>query len=322
MDLRSGARMNRFVVVAVLVCAGVQGEARAKEPANGKLRLALGAESANIYDGEKPLAEYRSIESPRKPYVSKLFSPAGIQVLRDSPSDHKHHHALMFALSAAKVNFWEEGGPDAGTQKPVSNVQAWSQGGAAARAEGFVQDLEWIDPGSRSTLVTERRTIAALQGTGIYATLLLWRSQLQTAAGRSSVELGGAHYFGLGMRFVTTMDTGGVFFNSEGAAGEIVRGTERLTAARWAAYSAEAEGKPVTVALFDHPSNLRHPAKMFTMASPFAYLAATLNLWKEPWTLHSGMPLDLVYGVAVWDGRINPKLVDELYRIWLDFSRK
>ena len=52
--------------------------------------------------------------------------------------------------------------------------------------------------------------------------------------------------------------------------GEIVRGDERLTAAKWCAYTAKADGKPVTAAIFDHPGNVRHPAKMFTMSKPFA----------------------------------------------------
>ena len=43
-----------------------------------------------------------------KPYADQLFSPAGVQVLRDSPLDHKHHHGLMYALAVDGVNFWEE----------------------------------------------------------------------------------------------------------------------------------------------------------------------------------------------------------------------
>ncbi len=96
------------------------------------------------------------------------------------------------------------------------------------------------------------------------------------------MKLDGHHYYGLGMRFLTSMDSGGRFFNSSKQPGEVVRGSERLVAAKWCAYTAKADGKPVTVAIFDHPSNPRHPNKMFTMTPPFAYLSATLNLWKEP----------------------------------------
>ena len=84
----------------------------------------------------------------------------------------------------------------------------------------------------------------------------------------------------------------------------MVRGSERLVAAKWCAYTAKADGKPVTVAVFDHPRNPRHPNKMFTMGPPFAYLSATLNLWKEPMVLKAGDTLHLSYGVALWDGEV------------------
>ena len=101
--------------------------------------------------------------------------------------------------------------------------------------------------------------------------------------------------------------TGGRFFNADDKPGEVVRGDERLTPVKWCAYTAKADGKPVTVAVFDHPKNPRYPAKMFTMTKPFAYLSATGNEWKEPITIKAGEPLNLRYGVAVWDGEVDKK---------------
>ena len=43
---------------------------------------------------------------------------------------------------------------------------------------------------------------------------------------------------------------------------------------------------------------------MFRMLDPFAYLSATLNLYKEPLEIVAGKPLELAYGVALWDGEI------------------
>jgi hypothetical protein len=169
---------------------------------------------------------------------------------------------------------------------------------------------------SSEALLIEHRAIEAYQADDLSATLLTWCTLLEPAPGKDSVILTGSHYFGLGMRFVESMDLGGRFFNSEGIEGELVRGSERLTAARWCAYVASADGGKVTVAIFDHPTNPRHPARMFTMTPPFAYLAATLNLWKEPMTLQTGKPLALKYGVAVWDGEAEAKRIDSLYQRW------
>jgi hypothetical protein len=69
--------------------------------------------------------------------------------------------------------------------------------------------------------------------------------------------------------------------------------------------------------MFDDPKNPRHPAKMFTMSKPFAYLSATLNLWKEPMELKCGAELDLCYGVAVCDGKLGAAGIEKLYQRWL-----
>jgi hypothetical protein len=102
----------------------------------------------------------------------------------------------------------------------------------------------------------------------------------------------------------------------------VVRGTERLTPDRWCAYTAKADGKEVTVAIFDSPDNPRHPNRVFTMTRPFAYLSATLNLWKEPMKLDVSKPLALCYGVAVWDGTVKRADIESLYKQWVKQTRK
>jgi hypothetical protein len=78
-----------------------------------------------------------------------------------------------------------------------------------------------------------------------------------------------------------------------------------------------ADGKPVTVAMFDYPKNFRHPATWFTMEKPFAYLCATLDLSKEPFEIQQGKPLLLRYGVALWDGAPEPAEIEKLYQKWV-----
>lgn len=259
--------------------------------------------------GGQPVLAYQAAANPFKPYVAQLYTPAGIAVLRDSPKDHVHHHALMFAVSVEGVSFWEEK-PAAGRQVPTETRPERTR---------LRQALQWTLADGR-VVAREERLIAVHAEAAPRATLLTWRSQLQPPPQMSSVTLTGSHYYGLGLRFVVPMDKGGAFLNSADAAGESVRGTERLMAAAWCAYRAAVDGQPVTVAVFDHPANLRHPARMFTMMGPFAYLGATLNLWKEPYTLEAARPLDLRYGVAVWDGNTEKAAIDALYRRWLKLT--
>jgi hypothetical protein len=314
MTSRIRPRVTALVVLAVIAAT----HAASAAPEVYPLQTVQSRESILVAADGKTVLEYRCTPSPLKPYVKQLATPAGVQILRDSPADHKHHHGLMFAVGVDGVDFWaEEAG--AGTQKPVAieDVKMGLQGNVDKA--GFVQQLEWIDPRGPKTLLAERRAIeVAVVKTPKPATLVTWNTRLRTAPGIESVKLDGHHYYGLGMRFLVSMDQGGRFFNSAGdpqagARGEVVRGSERLVPAKWAAYTAKADG---TVAIFDHPKNPRHPNKMFTMSPPFAYLSATLNLWKEPMSLQAGQTLDLRYGVAMWDGEMPAEVVESLYTQW------
>ena len=302
--------------IAVFFCA-MLGPAflAAAEMASSCLHVMRSKEIVTVSAGGRQVLEYRHVPSPLKPYVCKLFSPAGVQILRDSPGDHKHHHALMFALAADGVNFWEEtDGQGAENARSLRLLKGKIRSGM--QHAGFTQGLEWVNRRENRVILAEQRTLEVLDAADVNATLISWTSRLKPAADRDSVPLTGSHYFGLGMRFIESMDSSGRFFNADGLHGEVVRGSERLTATRWCAYEALAGDQKVTVAVFDHPSNPRHPARMFTMTTPFAYLAATLNLWKEPLTLKRDAPLELVYAVAVWDGTVDPLQIEAVYRRW------
>lgn len=307
---------SRFSMIVVAMIAGTtatSGQIRAAERA--PLQVPSGPTNVTIRADGRTLLEYRAAASPMKPYVERLFSPGGVQVLRDLVPDHKHHHGLMFALGANGVNFWEETA-GAGTEKPRGDLDHAVGSVLDAPCTRIIQTLDWTDAHGKKLLV-ERREIGGTAPKGpAPVTLVLWNSEFSPAEGVDAVKLDGHHYYGLGMRFVKSMDTGGRFFNASKEPGDIVHGSERLVAAKWCAYTAKAEGKPVTVAIFDHPSNPRHPNKMFTMTPPFAYLSATLNLWKEPLLLKAGGKLKLSYAVAVWDGETPAEQIESLYEKW------
>ncbi|MCC6124617.1 MAG: PmoA family protein [Pirellulales bacterium] len=311
--------MKRFIFTFCVSAAAITMSMFKPLPAqtsDAKLTVALkNDKSVIVKAGERDVLEYRCQPTPNKPYVRQLLTPGGVQILRDSPGDHKHHHALMFALEAEKIDFWgEQSG--AGIQKPRSIETHLDAGNAILTTK-----LDWIDPQADKRLVEEWRRIVLFAAPELHATLLSWRCTLEPAKGKESVALGGHHYYGLGMRFVTSMDEEGEFLYSDKKESESVRGSEKLTPARWCAYRSAAEGKPVTVAMFDAPANPRHPNKFFTMR-PFAYLSATLNLWKEPMTLKAGKPLELTYGVAAWDGHVEATEIEKTYRQWVMLEKE
>ncbi len=260
-----------------------------------------------------PLADgvlvYEPGPAPFKAYVKELRTPGGVQVLLDSPADHIHHHGLMLALGADGVDFW--------TEKPPETM-----GRQVARAPVDVdgnslrQSLDWQVPGGTNVLV-ETRQVVLRPGSGTHPTRVAWESILRPAANRD-VRLWGRHYFGLGLRFVRDLDGATEFLFRPGATNRVVRGDERLTPARWCAARGTIGGKPVTVAMFDHPANPRHPAEWFTMARPFAYLSATLGLEKAPMTIPAGQDLRLRWAVALWDGPIAAEAIDAEWTAWTE----
>ncbi|MCP4594117.1 MAG: hypothetical protein GY842_25590, partial [bacterium] len=223
-----------------------------------------------VRSGPAPLLRYSYGAVPFKPYVQELYTPNGRNVLRDAPHDHLHHHALMFAVAVDGVNYWEET-PASGRQTHAHFSGVVVDEGGLPNA-GFSEELVWTDPSGQGTL-HEQRTIRVCRTTEPEATVMLWRSQLSVPKGKPAVTLTGAHYFGLGMRFIQAMDGTGSFRSAGDKPATVFRGEEKLVRSDWCAYTAAVDGKDVTVAMFGHPDNTRHPTMWFTMVKPFAYLS-------------------------------------------------
>ena len=279
------------------------------------IEVSRGEKTLNLTSDGRELLTYRYRPGPYKAYVKTLRTPSGVNVLLDSPHDHTHHHALMYALQVGDTSFWHEfEDRDPGTQKHDSLKPMED-------ASGFTHKLDWVSADGE-LLAEERRTVRVLREVDGDARLLHWRTRLALPVGTESATLTGHHYYGLGMRFVRSMDGKCKFFNPTGKPGKVFRGDERLVRADWCACTGKIDGHPVSVAIFDHPDNPRHPATWFTMAKPFAYLAATLNLHEEPMELQQDRPLDVAYGVALWDGKVTADEVQKTYRNWLEQIEK
>ena len=308
-------------IMLILLIANWMTATASQMLADDNLRIAQDQSTVSIFDGNRPVLRYRYADVPMKPYVDQLFTPDGVQVLLDAPSDHKHHHGLMFALAVEGINFWEESEVNSGHQRN-QQFSIEPKIPCDANGAGFVQELDWIAPDSDEPVLIERRSVRVLSAADLDATLLEWRCCLHTPPGRNTIELSGHPYYGLGMRFLPSMNDGGRFFNANGKPGVVIGGDQRLTVTKWCAYAARANQKPVTVAVFDDPANLARPATMFTMTQSFAYLSATVDGWKRPVTLTADRPLELRYGVALWDGEVDGATVERLYAKWLGLDKE
>ncbi len=250
-----------------------------------------------LKSGGKTVAVYQK-DGKCKPFIEKLYTPAGVQVLRDSSPLRPHHHSLMFAHKADQTEFWGEYGPNCGFEIPVKLESTESS---------IKSELNWIRPDGEVLLKEHREiTVEYVPGAdgGQPQCVLTWKTVL-TPAGDKPVLLNGHNaYFGLGLRFVADLDTGARFFNSTGVHdGKIVRDDERVKPCQWFGITGKVEGKPITLIIYDQPGNTR-PMTGYTMGDAgktSAYMSATMATREKPIELKPGESLTACYKIVVTD---------------------
>ncbi|MCP3920163.1 MAG: c-type cytochrome [bacterium] len=293
----------------------------AQDLVGAELSIVRDDQNVEVHQGERVLLRYRYSGASHKPYVDVLTTPGGRNVLRDAPADHLHHHGLMLAWRVDGTNFWEES-EGSGRELHVewdelriATTRHVSEPGQMPREQAILrQHLEWVGPTGEPLLAESRElTIRATIGED-EPHVLFWHSTFWTPEGSPGVLIEGANYNGLGARFLAAMDRDGHYLNAHAARG--VQGTAGEQAA-WCAYSAPIdEARRATVAMFGARANPRHPTRWFTMDEPFSYLAATLGLDRQPLELGPDDQLSLSYGVAVFDGEVDGRRIDEAYARW------
>lgn len=314
----------RFAILGVLLPLGLSSLAWAEQE---QVTVEVDEEVIAVRAEGQTVLSYRRAPSPFKPFVQTMRTPGGIQVLRDKPEDHEHHHAMMFAVRVEDADFWAE---DAAHFDPAGGGSATTVGWQIPRPNGSARvtetpfgcdvvindQIDWLAGGTRPLLVEEREITLHVIDNSLSCTLLTWHCRLETAPVVDSAKLWGTHYFGLGMRLVAELDGQGEIVVPHNTRGDVVRGAEQLYAGSWCAYIAPFDDRHLTVVMLDHPENER-AAKWFAMQTPFSYLAATIGLDQEPLVLEQGKTVDLRYGIALADGRLNDSQIESLRQSWL-----
>jgi hypothetical protein len=275
--------------------------------ASGKPRVRqVRGEKVSFLDGDRLLFEYRYAGSIPKTYVHPLCGPDGAPITLDSPADHVHHRGLMLAWSDINgFDFWGETNPG---RHGLIVHQKFEQ---MSEQHSQLTSLEhWIAEGR--VLLIERRTLRVpfISGDAVWVE---WRSDLEAAEAPVTLSAKDHVYNGLGIRFIRSMDDGGVL-NSNGTS-EIEKANGEPAA--WCAYHGKSEkGGMAGAVIFDHPSNPRHPTPFFVMNKPFGYVSAAPT-FREPFELQPGLPLRLRYAVASFLGAADRPRMEGWQRRWL-----
>ena len=320
--------MSTWKLVAVVLC-GVAGLVvqTGGQTAAAEVRFQKQDDRVDVTLDGKPFTSY-IFSGYAKPILYPVIGPGGVPMTRSFPvekgvegeaNDHPHHESLWFTHDEVNgVDFWAHKPDDEGrTPRIVQKSMPVCEDGV------ILTDNAWTAPDGQVVLTDTRRYVFA--GDADQRTIDI---QVVLHASEGDVHFGDTKEGTMAIRVRTPLqlkDSSG----STGAAGHI-RTSEGLTdaeawgkRARWVDYFGEVEGAAVGVAIFDHPENLRHPARwhardygLFT-ANPFGVKHFTGND-SEPggYTLPAGEDLTLRYRFVFHGGDVDVGVLDSQWKAW------
>lgn len=267
------------------------------------------------------LTAFRYEERWDKPFLHPIRTASGIVISRGWPvdgseseyTDHEWHRGFWYGHGDVNgEDFWREKGRDqTGTIVLTSEPELSTQGrrGTLAVNLGMKTPKDDILGSLREEFTFWK------SGDDIFMDVVI---ALRADMG-ASLTLGDTDDGGFGMRLSGPFrqENGAVLINAEG-----LRGTENIwgRSSRWIDYSATIEGKPVGVAILDHPTNLRHPtgwhARGYSLASanPFAERSFSGDDSKDgSHTIAEGESVTFRYRVVIHEGETPPDDIEALF---------
>jgi hypothetical protein len=212
----------------------------------------------------KLFTEYVYANTPR-PYCYPLLGPGQLEMMRHAPmkkvpgedQDHPHHRSMWFTHGAVNgVDFWTEG-----TNKGKI-VHAGFDEVKSGKDFGVIKTRNnWVSPAGK-TVCTDELTVRVHNRPDNER---LVDYEITIHASNGEVTFGDTKEGSMAVRIAETMrlkpnkenagKTTGHIVNAEGVRDGDTWG-KRST---WVDYYGPVAGKTVGIAMFDHPSNPRHP---------------------------------------------------------------
>ena len=238
-------------------------------PLAAQVRIAQhGIEYISVEIKGKPFTQFYIGPETNKPYLHPLRSASGKIVTRGYPMeeipgeahDHPHHRGLWFAHGDVNgIDFWgnETRGPKFGriVLAKIDNLSGGKESGVIDATFG------WLDPAGK-VLLTETRRMT-FRGEPKTRTI----DFDITLTAREKAVFGDSKEGTFALRVASALEepnSGGPaqpvrtghMVDSQGREGEKEIWGKR---AEWVDYYGVLDGEPLGIAMFDHPSNPRHP---------------------------------------------------------------
>ncbi len=278
----------------------------------------------------KPVTTFHFGEKWPKPFLHPLRAPSGTVVTRGYPleqnagesRDHHWHRGLWFAHGDINgIDFWRESSGNETQDKklplPVGRLVLHAKPTFSARAGGGkLQAVFVLSAPGKQPLGRLREEYVFQRLGGQYAIDVTATIQ---ADGGVALKMGDTEEGLLGFRFADAFreDRGATLLNSDG-----LKGTKNIWGkrARWVDYSTTINGQTVGVAIFDHPSNPKHPTYWhargygLNAANPFGEHDFHNDKTRDgSVTIPKGGKLTFRYRIVVHNGDAAASNVEELY---------
>jgi hypothetical protein len=260
-------KVSGFVLATALVptFTGLFSPAAPQARAAGTVTITEGDGKAIVSIDGQPFTEY-VFRGHAKPILYPIIGPYGIAMTRNYPMkegvdneahDHPHHKSLWYTHDDVNgVQFWMEysRNPD---RKPGRIVQTEMK----IEGDGIRTKDDWVAPDGKIVCSDDRVVTFGTTPAGRFIDF-----QITLHASHGDVTFGDTKEGTMGirthplLRLQTDEKRGnhtakGKAINSEGIEGKAMWGKR----AKWVDYWAPISEKTVGIAIFDHPSNPRHP---------------------------------------------------------------
>jgi hypothetical protein len=301
--------------VAVLGCSGT-----ATRAGSSGFTLERRDDRVEVLLDGRPLTAFHFHSKWDKPFLFPVRTLTGNVLSRGWPveprdgdeRDHAWHRGIWYGHGDINgEDFWREK-PDGSTARLVLEGQPQTTAGPKGAL-----DVTLAMMGAKKNRIGTIGQRYEFQREG---RVVLIDTRIRVSAdGGTDLRFGDTDDGGFGFRLGTEFrqDRGAELMNSERQ-----KGTEEIWGkpARWVKYTASANGKRAGVAVFDHPSNVRHPtgwhARGYSLcaANPFALGSFSKDKKVDgSYRLPAGKALDLRYLVAIYDGELSPEDADGMF---------
>lgn len=309
--------INIAVIVAFILCSGCYTKSESPEENGGQdmrggLEWKESDKSLMLAMDDEVVWQLNYDKEEDKPYFYPLRTLDGIGLALQRPADHPWHRGLWFSWKTVnEINYWEEDietGLSPG-RTLIKRVETDLNEDYSATIEF---DIEYTPDGEQALMVEHRGiTISSPDKRGNYR--IDWELQFsaqedvvldrEVPLKHGGVEWGG--YAGLGFRANDTALDSIEFTDSHGWSREKSL-TGYRDAANWMGLSGKDKNdrsKEAGLAIFDHPSNPRHPTTWYVWyeEGEHAFFMPAF-LYDEPYELSAGESFTLRYRVLVHEG--------------------